>query len=105
MNGIERKNLRKDKDLVRELYSIIKKYLPDLFIMFDNLTNVRHQSYVTYKMKTICVTRLDFFVVLLLYQTFFSILLIQIIVLKIICYLWQRFKRTSLLGSYSRCFY
>ena len=58
MNRKERRNLRKDKDLVRELYSIIKKYLPDLFVMFDNLTDVRHQSYITYKMKTICVTRL-----------------------------------------------
>jgi hypothetical protein len=26
--------------------------------MFDNLTDIRNQSYVTYKMKTICVTRL-----------------------------------------------
>ena len=25
----ERRNLRKDKDLVKELYSIINKYLPD----------------------------------------------------------------------------
>lgn len=25
--------------------------------MFDNLTDTRNQSYVTYKMKTICVTR------------------------------------------------
>ena len=58
MNRKERRNLRKDKDLVKELYSIIKKYLPDLFTMFDHLTDVRHQSYVIYKMKTICVTKL-----------------------------------------------
>ena len=58
MNRKERRNLRKDKDLVKELYSIINKYLPRLLDMFDNLTDVRNQSYITYKMKTICVTRL-----------------------------------------------
>ena len=58
MNRKQRRNLRKDKDLVKELYSIIVKYLPDLLNMFDNLTDVRNQSYVTYSMKTICVTRL-----------------------------------------------
>ena len=58
MNRKERRNLRKDKDLVKELYSIISKYLPRLLDMFENLTDTRNQSYVTYKMKTICVTRL-----------------------------------------------
>ena len=58
MNRKERRNLRKDKDLVKELYSIITKYLPNLFTMFDNLTDLRNQSYVSYSMKTICVTRL-----------------------------------------------
>ena len=53
-----RRDLRKDKDLIKELYSIIVKYLPELFNMFQNLTDIRNQSYVTYKMKTICVTRL-----------------------------------------------
>lgn len=58
MNRKERRNLKKDKNLVKELYSIIAKYLPELLTMFDNLTDVRHKSYVTYTMKTICVTRL-----------------------------------------------
>ena len=58
MNRKERRELRKDKDLIKELYSIIVKYLPKLFDMFENLTDVRNKSYVTYKMKTICVTRL-----------------------------------------------
>ena len=58
MNRKERRELRKDKNLVIELYSIINKYLPDLFDKFDNLTDIRHQSYVTYNMKVICVTRL-----------------------------------------------
>lgn len=58
MNRKQRRELRKDKNLIIELYSIIKKYLPDLLDRFEELTDVRHQSYVTYNMKTICVTRL-----------------------------------------------
>ena len=58
MSRKERRTLRKDKDLIKELYSIIVKYLPKLLDMFENLTDVRNKSYVTYKMKTICVTRL-----------------------------------------------
>lgn len=33
MNRKERRNLRKDKNLIVELYSIINKYLPELFNM------------------------------------------------------------------------
>ena len=58
MNRKERRTLRKDKDLIKELYFIILKYFPQLLNMFENLTDIRNQSYVTYKMKTICVTRL-----------------------------------------------
>ena len=58
MNRKQRRKLRKDKNLIIELYSIIKKYLPDLFDKFEELTDIRNQSYVTYNMKTICVTRL-----------------------------------------------
>ena len=58
MNRKERRNLRKDKDLVKELYSIVVKYLPKLLNMFEELTDYRNQSYITYNMKTICVTRL-----------------------------------------------
>ena len=58
MNRKQRRKLRKDKNLIIELYSIIKKYLPDLFDKFEELTDIRNQSYVTYNMKTIYVTRL-----------------------------------------------
>ena len=58
MNRKMRRKLRKDKNLVKELYAIIKKYLPELFDKFEELTDIRHQSYVTYNMKVICVTRL-----------------------------------------------
>lgn len=58
MNRKMRRELRKDKNLIRELYSIIQKYLPKLLTKFEELTDTRNQSYVTYSMKTICVTRL-----------------------------------------------
>ena len=58
MNRKIRRELRKDKNLIRELYSIIKKYLPKLLSKFEELTDTRNQSYVIYSMKTICVTRL-----------------------------------------------
>ena len=51
----EKRELRKDKSLVCGLYNIIDKYLPKLFVMFDNLTDKRQQGKVTYNMKVICV--------------------------------------------------
>ena len=58
MNRKEKRELRKDKSLVCNLYNIIDKYLPRLFIMFQNLTDVRQKGKITYSMKSICVTRL-----------------------------------------------
>ena len=58
MNRKERRELRKDKNLIKDIYSIINKYLPDLLNRFSKLTDIRNQSYVTYNMKVICVTRL-----------------------------------------------
>ena len=51
MNRKMRRELRKDKDLIKVLYSIIVKYLPGLLNMFDNLTDNRNQSNITYKIK------------------------------------------------------
>ena len=58
MNRKQRRELKKDKHLIKELYSIIIKYLPELFNKFNKLTDIRNKSYITYNMKTICVTRL-----------------------------------------------
>ncbi len=58
MNRKMRRELRKDKNLIKELYSIIQKYLPKLLQKFEELTDTRNQSYITYSMKTVCVTRL-----------------------------------------------
>ena len=58
MNRNERRELKKDISLVNDLYNIIQKYLPQLFTLFKDLSDTRHQSYVTYDMKVICITRL-----------------------------------------------
>ena len=58
MNRKQRRELRKDKNLVKELYSIVIKYFPELFDKFSELTDIRNKSYITYDIKTICVTRL-----------------------------------------------
>jgi len=53
-----KRNLRKDKNLIKDIFSIIQKYFPDLINKFANLEDKRNQSYTTYSMKVICVTRL-----------------------------------------------
>lgn len=54
----EKRALRKDKNLVKTVVEIIHKYLPDLIPMINRLTDKRHKSYCTYKMRTIIMTRL-----------------------------------------------
>lgn len=54
----QRRELLKDKDLLKELLKIIKKYFPELTTLFSQLTDKRHKSYITYKMRTIIMTRL-----------------------------------------------
>ena len=51
-----RRKLRKDNDLVKELYAIIQKYLPILLNKFENLTNTRNQSYITYNFRFVVKT-------------------------------------------------
>ena len=50
--------LLKDKNLLKEILKIIRKYFPQLESLFSNLTDKRHKSYITYKMRTIMMTRL-----------------------------------------------
>ena len=42
MNRKQRRELRKDKNLIRNLYAIIQKYFPELFDKFYNLTDTRN---------------------------------------------------------------
>lgn len=45
----ERRELVKDKNLLKELIKIINKYFPALNKMLDTLTDKRHKSYIKYK--------------------------------------------------------
>ena len=54
----DRRELVKDKNLVKEILKIANKYLPKLSSLISNLSDNRHKSYVTYSMKTIFMTRL-----------------------------------------------
>ncbi len=58
MNRKEKRELKKDKSLICGLYQIINKYLPRLFVMFEELSDARQQGKVTYEIKVICITRL-----------------------------------------------
>ncbi len=58
LNRKQRRELVKDKDLLKELLKIIRKYFPKLNCMFSSLTDKRHKSYITYKLRTIIMTRL-----------------------------------------------
>lgn len=54
----ERRELVKDKNLLKELLKIIKKYFPELNTTISKLTDKRHKSYISYKMRTIIMTKL-----------------------------------------------
>ena len=54
----ERRNLVKDKNLLKELVKIINKYFPMLNTLLEKLTDKRHQSYIKYNIKTLILTKL-----------------------------------------------
>ena len=58
MNRKERREKVKEINLLDEVVGIIRQYFPQLLDMFESLTDVRNQSYVTYKMKVIFMVRL-----------------------------------------------
>ncbi len=54
----QRRVMMKDKNFLHEIRKIVRKYFPELTTMFSSLTDKRHKSYITYKMRTIMMTRL-----------------------------------------------
>lgn len=58
MNRKERREKVKEINLLEEVVNIIRQYFPELLNKFEKLTDVRNQSYVTYKMKVIFLVRL-----------------------------------------------
>ena len=50
MNREQRRKNRNEINILSETIAIIKKYMPEMINKFDNLTDLRNQSYVKYKM-------------------------------------------------------
>lgn len=53
-----RRELRKAVNPLEELLIIIKQYFPKFYVLLDNLTDTRNQSYVTYDLKICLVVRI-----------------------------------------------
>ena len=58
MNRREKRKLKKEINIFLDVVRIIKQYFPQLTKKLNELTDVRHQSYVQYQMSVITVTRL-----------------------------------------------
>lgn len=58
MNRRERRKIRKEINVFSDVVNIIKQYFLQLVEKLENLTDIRHQSYIEYKMSVITVTRL-----------------------------------------------
>ena len=54
----QKRDLLHDKNFLRDIRKIIHKYFPDLIHLINHLTDKRHKSYITYKMRTIILTKL-----------------------------------------------
>ena len=55
---MNRREKKKEINILEELVIIIKQYFPELINKFEGLTDVRNQSYVKYQMKVIFIVRL-----------------------------------------------
>ena len=58
LNRREKRNKKKELNILDDVVTIINQYFPGLINKFEGLTDLRHQSYVTYKMKVIFMVRL-----------------------------------------------
>ena len=58
MNRKERRSKNKELNVLDEVITIINQYFPELLNKFEGLTDLRNQSYVTYKIKVIFIVRL-----------------------------------------------
>lgn len=54
----QQRDLLHEKDFLKEIRKIIQKYLPDFIPLINKLTDKRHKSYITYKMRTIILTKI-----------------------------------------------
>lgn len=58
MNRAEKRKKLKEINMLNDVVAIIRTYFPELINKFNNLTDLRNQSYITYQMKVIFMVRL-----------------------------------------------
>ena len=58
MNRKEKRSKRKEISVLGEVVKIVRQYFPELIEKFEGLTDLRNQSYVTYRMKVIFIVRI-----------------------------------------------
>ena len=58
LNRKDKRVKKKELNILRDVITIINQYFPELINKFEGLTDIRHQSYVEYKMKVIFMVRL-----------------------------------------------
>ena len=58
LNRKEKREKKKELNVLNDVITVINQYFPELISKFEGLTDLRHQSYVTYKMKVIFIVRL-----------------------------------------------
>lgn len=58
MNRKEKRNKNKELNILKDVITIINQYFQELIEKFEELTDIRKQSYVKYKMKVIFMVRL-----------------------------------------------
>lgn len=58
MNRKEKRNKKREINILNDLIKMINQYFPELIKKFNGLTDLRNQSYVKYQMKVIFIVRL-----------------------------------------------
>ena len=56
MNRREKREMKKEIEIFSDVAKIIKQYFPYLTKKLEELTDIRHQSYVEYSMSVITMT-------------------------------------------------
>ena len=58
MNRKEKREKKRELNILKDLVTIIEQYFPELIDKFEGLTDLRNQTYVKYKKKVIFMVRL-----------------------------------------------
>mgnify|MGYP001134001258 CR=1 FL=1 len=58
LNRQEKRTKKRELNILNDLVTVIKQYFPELIKKFNELTDIRKQSYVKYQMKVIFIVRL-----------------------------------------------